>query len=147
MIKNSLLTLLLGTALVCAAENPAGVPKEATQTGPRTWRFVDKDNKVWIYRQTPFGFQKSAENAAGDKAAPGAPEAAANRTATPFGESKSSPSNAPVTKVTEDGDTLRFERPTPFGNVRWSRKKSELTDDERKIWEAKQGAPSAAEQK
>ena len=31
-------------------------------------------------------------------------------------------------KVTEEGDSLRFRRQTPFGQMEWVRKKSELND-------------------
>ena len=34
-------------------------------------------------------------------------------------------------KVTEAGDEIRFERTTPFGHNVWTRKKSELTADEK----------------
>jgi hypothetical protein len=34
-------------------------------------------------------------------------------------------------KAVEDGDTVHFERPGPFGLYRWDRKKSELSEEER----------------
>jgi hypothetical protein len=41
----------------------------------------------------------------------------------------------PETHVVEDGDSVRFERNTPFGMQRWKRKKSELTEQEKQIFE------------
>jgi hypothetical protein len=33
--------------------------------------------------------------------------------------------------MTDLGDSVQFQRPTPFGPQKWVRKKSELTDDEK----------------
>jgi hypothetical protein len=33
--------------------------------------------------------------------------------------------------VTDLGDSYRFEKKTPFGQSSWTRKKSELTDEEK----------------
>jgi hypothetical protein len=127
--------LLTFAGLMAAADKlPPGVPEGATETSPGIYRFVDKDKQVWVYRRTPFGYMRSSENAT-KETAPAASPRAADSTATPFGESKASAS-APVTKATEDGDKIRFERPTPFGPVRWTRSKDELNEDEKKIWEA-----------
>jgi len=38
-------------------------------------------------------------------------------------------------KVTEEGDSLRFERPSPFGVRKWTRKKTDLTEMEKAAWE------------
>jgi hypothetical protein len=134
-------------SLICftaAAQTPEGVPKGAKEIRPGVYRAIDNNGKAWTYRKTPFGFQKSAEEA------PASPEPAREeirpKTATPFGESKTPPT-AVKTTVTEDGDTLRFERPNPFGTSRWTRKKSELTEEEKRIWEAHQASAKAANAK
>ena len=44
----------------------------------------------------------------------------------------------------EDGDTIRFERPGPFGTYKWQKKKSELADDERAAWEQSREKDKAA---
>ena len=44
----------------------------------------------------------------------------------------------------EDGDTIRFERPGPFGTYRWQKKKSELADDEKAAWERSKDKDAAA---
>jgi hypothetical protein len=151
MIKQVLAILFLGAALILSAQTTAGVPEGSTEIKPGTYRFVDKDKKVWIYRKTPFGLQKSEETAGaeGERARkPDAPAVPAQqpdpaRTATPFGESKAPATGLPATRVTDAGDSLRFERPSPFGVYRWTRKKSELTADEKKLWEAQQTASPA----
>ncbi len=137
MIKQIAAVAFLSVGILFAA-NPPGVPKDAKETAPGQYRSVDKDGKTWVYRKTPFGIQKFE-----DKAAPQSPAAeAANKAAeaheaaatatpgttmpTPFGETKSRAA-VPV-KITEEGDTLKFERPTPFGLQRWTRKKTELTE-------------------
>ena len=37
----------------------------------------------------------------------------------------------PASKATEDGDTVRFERPGPFGVYKWQKKKSDLDETEK----------------
>ena len=44
----------------------------------------------------------------------------------------------------EIGDSIRFERPSPFGVYRWTKKKADLTMEERKLWEDQQNAPARA---
>ena len=39
------------------------------------------------------------------------------------------------TKAIEEGDSVRFERTSPFGVTRWQRKKGELNEMERAVWE------------
>ncbi|HYO83872.1 MAG TPA: hypothetical protein VES20_20885 [Bryobacteraceae bacterium] len=137
-----------GALLICAClfgegKLPPNVPEGATETSPGVYRFVDKEKKAWIYRPTPFGYARSPEEAESrdNDAAPARP---AGAHATPFGESRPSP-NMPQTKATEAGDSVRFERLTPFGPSRWTKKKTELNDDERRIWEAQRSsAPGPA---
>lgn len=63
-----------------------------------------------MYRRTPFGVSKWEDQPA---AAPQTAAAEAD----------------PVT-ATDLGDSVRFERKTPFGTNQWVRKKSELTAEE-----------------
>ncbi|MCW5979328.1 MAG: hypothetical protein KIT09_14730, partial [Bryobacteraceae bacterium] len=94
------------------------LPKEAVAAGENTWRHKDSDGKVWIYRRTPFGLVRYEDN--NDAAAP-APKPAAESTGL---------------RAFDDGDSIRFERPGPFGNWRWTRKKTEeLNDEERQAWQ------------
>jgi hypothetical protein len=110
-----------------APSAPVGPPKEAVEIAPYTFRYLDARGKVWIYRRTPFGWMK-AERKDFREAAPAA-------------------AVLPETHVVEDGDGVRFERNTPFGMQRWRRKKSELTEQEKQIFERAsrpaENAPSA----
>jgi hypothetical protein len=98
------------------------IPKDAVQTTPGFYRWTDKDGKVWTYRRTPFGVTRwppirwICGRDAVDKH-----NAAAGRTT-----------------AVEAGDSIRFEQATPFGKRTWVRKKTELNETERKIWDLQQ---------
>src|ERR1700690_2325575 len=86
------------------------IPKDAVETAPGFYRWTDTDGKVWTYRRTPFGVRRwaadsvdSGRNAADKRQSAGAP-----------------------TTAVEQGDSIRFERATPFGKRAWVRKKTEL---------------------
>ena len=97
-----------------APSAPIGPPKEAVEIAPYTFRYTDARGRVWIYTQTPFGWMK-AERKDVPEAAPAAV--------------------LPETRVVENGDSVRFERNTPFGMARWKRKKSEMTEQEKQIFD------------
>jgi hypothetical protein len=124
------LVFLFAAAWLAAADAPAKkvdppptpvkllqVPAGAAEVRPGVYRSVDSDGKAWIYRKTPFGVVRTAD------AEPTAP-----------------------TTATEDGDTIRFERPTPFGVDKWQKKKSELNATERAIWENQQARSAASKE-
>jgi hypothetical protein len=109
------------------AAQPVAIPADAVETTPGTFAYTDPQGKKWLYRKTPFGVAKVE-----DKEAP-APAAAA-------------PQPAKV-KATEEGDTIHFERPGPFGVYKWNRKKAELSDDERRwLEQARQPSESKSRQ-
>ena len=141
MQNRLLLITALGAGLMFAAGGklPPNVPTGSVEVAPGVYRFVDKGKKSWIYRPTPFGYAKSEETAEkkDEPAAPAARPEGSN--ASPFGESRDTGA-APVTKAIESGDSVRFERQTPFGVTRWTKKKTELNDDERRIWDAQRSA-------
>lgn len=112
------------SAPAAATALPAGVPAGAVQVGPFSWRHTDAEGKTWIYRKNPFGITRLAT---GEKPAADLP--------LPAG-----------LKAVEAGDEVQFERPGPFGVMHWSRKKDQLTDVERKVWErdCRKGEPAAA---
>jgi hypothetical protein len=93
------------------------IPAGAKLVEPNLYRFTDSDGKTWNYRQTPFGVSKWEETSA--PAAQPAPES-------------SQAKSVPVV-VTDLGDRYRFEKKTPFGQSSWTRKKSELTDEEKAL--------------
>lgn len=107
------------------------IPPGAKEVGPYTYRYTDAKGKKWIYRQTPFGVVRIEDAPA--VAAPAGPP--------------------PPIKVVEDGDVYHFEMPTPFGPQKWTKKKTDLNDNEKAAVERareKQGAaakPGAAGEK
>lgn len=142
-MKQILIALLMPVALLCAAERearskavetprPQGVPAAAELVETGTWRHTDAQGRTWIYRQTPFAVVKMEEK----KEAP-APRKTEHE----------------YVSAVEDGDSVRFESKTPFGVVRWSRKKSELNESERETWlrevekKAKDSAREAGQEK
>jgi hypothetical protein len=101
--------------------NPEGIPAGAVKIDENTYRFEEKGTpakpgKVWLYRRNPFGVSKVEEK-----------EAALNGQMLPAPETPAS--------VTDLGDSYRFERKGPFGSKVWTKKKSELTSEERSIVE------------
>jgi len=108
------------------AKQEVTIPSGATKLDDTTYVFTDSKGKTWLYQKTPFGITRSE---AKDQSA-----AASQPTATPFGKLKP---NAPSVEISavEEGDRIRFERPSPFGRQTWTKKKSELSDDEKAIWE------------
>ena len=115
---------ILFAAAICApaaekkkavpAPQAVTIPKDAVANPDGSYSYTDKEGKKWTYVKTPFGVMKSP-------------------TADP---STSPPSDLSLTKAIDKGDTVRFERPGPFGTFSWEKKKSELTDDERHILDA-----------
>ena len=48
-------------------------------------------------------------------------------------EGQAKPGDIANTKVFDEGDTVRFERPSPFGTSVWRKKKTELDAADQKI--------------
>jgi hypothetical protein len=102
---------------------PETVPAGAVETNPGTWHYTDAAGRKWIYRQTPWGLARFEDK----------------QGVTANGEAQKK--EADVIKAVEDGDSIRFERPGPFGTYKWSRKKTELNESEQKAWDrARTGA-------
>ena len=96
-----------------AAPAASVLPEGAVEVSPNTFTYTDKEGKKWIYRRMPWGYSK----------APAAAEAA--------------PSAAmPATQVTDQGDSVKFVRPGPFGNYTWVKSKTDLDEGEKGIFEA-----------
>ena len=43
------------------------------------------------------------------------------------------------------GDKIRFERPSPFGVVKWEKSKADLTDEERRLVDSQLNSQSASQ--
>jgi hypothetical protein len=91
------------------------IPAGAKLVEANLYRYTDSTGKTWNYRQTPFGVSRWEETST--PSAQPAPQSS---------ETKSAP-----VAVTDLGDSYRFEKKTPFGHSSWTRKKSELTDEEK----------------
>jgi hypothetical protein len=95
---------------------PLVIPPDAVLTPNGTYSYTDKAGKKWIYSKTPFGVSKIEDMG-------GAPSGFVT---TPKEQ---------LIKTTDAGDTVKFERQTPFGTTKWEKKKSEMTDEERGIFQ------------
>jgi hypothetical protein len=104
---------------------PLEIPKGAVETDPGTFRYTDSDGKKWIYRKTPFGVSRLEDKPTDDAAAVKQADATEG------------------IKAVEDGDSVRFERPGPFGAYKWTKKKSELDESERAALERSRTAAKA----
>lgn len=91
------------------------IPAGAVQSEDGAWHYTDDKGKKWVYRKTPFGIARAEDKPVQS------PEEAMKRFEN--------------VKATEDGDSIRFERPGPFGTYKWQRKKTELNEMERAVWE------------
>jgi hypothetical protein len=99
-----------------AAPATPGIPAGAVLTAPYTWSYADAQGRKWTYRQTPFGIARLEDKPD--------PQAAANIS-----------KQAQYLKAVDAGDSVRFERPGPFGTYRWQSKKTELSAVEQAAWD------------
>ncbi len=89
------------------------IPKGAVEGDDGNFRFTDAQGKKWIYRNTPFGVAKSEDKGSGVPVAP---------------------QQDTLTTATDAGDSVNFEKPSPFGTVKWTKKKTELDANEQSVW-------------
>jgi hypothetical protein len=110
------------------------IPAGATEISKGTYKHTDANGKSWIYRKTPFGISKTAEDSENNRPID---TTASPERGNPFAGEKSTSSNSttPNVSVVEEGDSVKFERATPFGPTRWTRKKSELSKEEQELVE------------
>ena len=102
-----------------APEKPlTAIPSDAQQIEPGAYRWTDSKGKKWILFQTPFGIARKED------------------TGEPLRKKQQEPQMMQGVKITEDGDSLKFEREGPFGTYRWSKKKADLTDEEKAAWQS-----------
>lgn len=98
------------------------IPNDATPNPNGTYNWTDKQGKQWTFVKTPFGIMKSEAT----------PDAAA-------------PSSLAGAKAFDAGDKIRFERPSPFGVVKWEKSKADLTDEERRLVDSQLNSQSTSQ--
>jgi hypothetical protein len=106
------LGVFVGMSAFAADGNAAAekIPAGAKEVRPYTYSFTDAAGTKWMYRQTPFGLTKWQDSDIPKAAMPEQPN--------------------PVSAA-DLGDRIRFERKTPFGQYVWTKKKTELSGDEK----------------
>lgn len=87
------------------------VPANAVEIEPGLFQARDaKTGKTWHYRRTPFGVSRFEPQVRKDTTV----------------------EEAGLIEITsKEGDTINFERRTPFGKAKWSRKRTELNAAEK----------------
>jgi hypothetical protein len=113
-------------AKAAAPEKPlTAIPASAVEIEPGAYRYTDPKGKKWILFQTPFGIARKED------------------TGEPLRKKLQEPRTMQGVKMTEDGDSLKFERQGPFGVYRWSKKKSDLDEEEKAAWENQKAGKDA----
>jgi hypothetical protein len=110
-----------------AAETLTEIPASAVEFEPGSYRYTDAKGKKWILRPTPFGIARIEDTGA------------------PLPKKGEQNHSMDGVKVTEHGDSVKFERPGPFGVYKWEKKKTDLDADEKAAWE-REKAKTAAKQ-
>ncbi len=105
------------------AERVDKMPGDAVEVRTDIFRRVDENGKAWIYRRMVFGIFKSAETEN-------------------MRQLLADPPDKQNVRELPDG-TLEFTKLTPFGVGRYTRKKEELTTEEKVFWEKAKKAKSA----
>jgi hypothetical protein len=127
---------------------PVELPKDAVLLPSGLYKHTDKTGKVTLYRKTPFSVLiVNEEPPTADAAVNTCPENNVTARQHPFSGGKQEAPIARSIKVVEEGDSVRFERTTPFGVSRWTAKKSQLTKEERELWDCARKAGAPAETK
>jgi hypothetical protein len=114
------------------AARPQGIPAGAEKMSETRWRYKDPKGVSWLYFVGPFGVSKTEEKAfeslERERAKAPAPS-----------------SNMKVASST--ADTVTFEMQGPVGKQKWTRKRSELTPEEKSVVDAASKSASASEVK
>ena len=100
-----------------AAPAAPALPPGAIETSAGTYSYTDPQGKKWTYRQTPFGLARIEERETSAAAA------------------EIEKKQAEQTHAFAEGDSIRFERPGPFGVYSWKQKKTALDSMEQSVWD------------
>ena len=112
-----------------ATPAPKEIPANAEEVEPGTFRYTDANGKKWFLRKTPFGLARFED------------------TGEPLRRKSSADDPMAGVKISENGDSLHFERVGPFGTYKWDKKKSELSQEEKAAWERQKSAPAGGSNK
>lgn len=107
------------------------IPTDAVEIAPYTYRSTDNQGKVWIYHKTPFGVSRAEDKPVS------AEDANKSRDA--------KDQLIQATTASEEGDSIRFVRNTPFGRTQWLKKKTDLNDVEQAVWDRELAKRSGSE--
>jgi hypothetical protein len=111
------------------APAPLTVPAGAVQKDANTYTYTDEAGKKWIYRRTPFGVTRFEPRD------------------TTSADQENVRKDAALIQAFDDGDSVRFERPGPFGVYRWKQKKTELSAVEQAAWDRARAPKDGAREK
>lgn len=116
------------TAVAAAAPapgptGPISIPKDAVEVEPGLFQAKDAAGKTWHYTRTPFGVRRFEPQHLEDTTAEEASR---------------------ISVVAKDGDTVSFERKTPFGAAKWTKKKDQLNAAEKMAMERPRQSSTAA---
>lgn len=104
-------------APLASGQEKSPAKTEAEKSAP------SKDGKKYVERKTPFGTARYEDKPEVKKAEPPPPNIHAF----------------------DEGGNVRFERKSPFGLSRWVKKKSEMDEMERAVWERDCGKPATSQ--
>ena len=156
-MKKLLLLMAIPVCFLAAEEQKktnAGntLPAGAVKVDEGIYKYTDAQGKKWIYRYTPFALLKledksgESESKKQDSGEPRVNQTPFGKVTVPAAPAAARPAGLDetlvrITKVREEGCTFYFERPGPFGVMRWSRSGSALSEEEKMILE-RQKQPS-----
>ena len=106
------------TAPAANTVQPLTIPKDATPNPDGSYSYTDKSGSKWLYNKTPFGVSRIQDTSG---------------SATP---AFAAVPQSQLIRTTDQGDTVRFAKQSPFGTTTWEKKKTEMTEEERTIFQS-----------
>jgi hypothetical protein len=113
------------TATAPTQAAPLTLPAGAADKGNGEYQYTDGQGKKWVYRYTPVGLTRFEDGG----------QAEGKRSSIAVGDGL---------RAVEDGDVVHFERRTPFGLSKWTKKKSELDEGELAALKSAQASQASA---
>ena len=111
------------------APPPLTLPAKAVETDANTYTYTDEEGKKWIYRRTPFGLTRFEPRE------------------TTTADRENLKTDSALIQAFDDGEFVRFERPSMFGMYRWKQKKTELSPVEQAAWDRARASGNGAREK